>query len=57
MTKALYQKDGSLEPTLLILMNGERYAEKDKLAEEILEGRLTLPVNVQILSQILTPYP
>ncbi len=46
------KKDGCL------LLSGESFSQLiDKLAEEILEGRLTLPVNIQILSQILTPYP
>ena len=46
------KKDGCL------LLSEESFSQLiDKLAEEILEGRLTLPVNVQILSQILTPYP
>ena len=41
-----------------LLLSEESFSQLiDKLAEEILEGRLTLPVNVQILSQILTPYP
>ena len=46
------KKDGCL------LLSEESFSQLiDKLAEEILEGRLTLPVNIQILSQILTPYP
>ncbi len=46
------KKDGCL------LLSEESFSRLiDKLAEEILKGRLTLPVNVQILSQILTPHP
>ncbi len=46
------KKDGCL------LLSEERFSRLiDKLAEEILKGRLTLPVSIQTLSQILTPYP
>ncbi len=46
------KKDGSL------LLKEEDFSRLiDKLIEEILEGCFALPVSIQTLSQILTPYP
>ncbi len=46
------KKDGSL------LLSEENFSRLiDKLIEGILKGCLTLPVNTQTLSQILTPHP
>ncbi len=41
-----------------LLLSEENFSRLiDKLIEGILEGCLTLPVSIQTLSQILTPYP
>ena len=47
-----------LKQTGCLLLKEESFSRLiDKLAEEILKGCLTLPVNIQKLSQILPPYP